>query len=303
MISSPRIVPRITVIGLGGGGIDALETMIERNLRGVDFVAADGDARRLMHSRAGCRVQLGPHIGEEAAEALVRHLDGTQMVFIVAGMGGGTGTDAAPFIARMARERDILTIGVVTRPFAFEGRRRMDAAEEGIAALRDLVDTLIVIPARLAAEHHSISQGEAFWMADQALYQAVRGITDLMVAPGLVDLDYRDLHAILAQMGQGMAGTGEGMGEDRALMAASAAMASLALDDEPGMKGAQGLLVNITGGSDLTLHELDQAACRIHDEVNEDANLIVGMGFDETLAGQVRISVVVAGITPQAAYA
>ncbi|HET9148487.1 MAG TPA: cell division protein FtsZ [Acetobacteraceae bacterium] len=305
--------PKITVIGVGGGGTNAVNNMIALNLPGVDFVVANTDAQQLMLSRAERRVQLGPHItqgngaggrpevgrasAEEAAEDLAQHLDGAHMVFITAGMGGGTGTGAAPVIARMARERNILTVGVVTKPFSFEGKRRMRAAEDGINELQDFVDTLIVIPNQNLFKVASERTGwkEAFQMADHVLYMGVRGITDLMVVPGHVNLDYADIRAVMAEMGKAMMGTGEAEGEDRAIRAADAAISNPLLEDT-NMKGARGLLINITGGSDLTLHELDQAANRIREEVDEDANIMVGMALDESLNGRVRISVVATGI-------
>jgi cell division protein FtsZ len=305
--------PKITVIGVGGGGTNAVNNMIALNLPGVDFVVANTDAQQLMLSRAERRVQLGPHItqgngaggrpevgrasAEEAAEDVARHMDGAHMVFITAGMGGGTGTGAAPVIARMARERNILTVGVVTKPFAFEGRRRMRAAEDGINELQSFVDTLIVIPNQnlFKVANERTGWKEAFQMADHVLYMGVRGVTDLMVVPGLVNLDYADIRSVMAEMGKAMMGTGEAEGEDRALQAAEAAISNPLLEDT-NMKGARGLLINITGGSDLTLHELDLAANRIRAEVDEDANIMVGMALDETLNGRIRISVVATGI-------
>ncbi len=305
--------PRITVIGVGGGGTNAVDNMIALNLQGVDFVVANTDAQQLMHSRADRRVQLGPHLtqglgagakpeigraaAEEAADELMRHLDGTHMVFITAGMGGGTGTGAAPVIARMARERGVLTVGVVTKPFTFEGARRTKAADAGIAELQQFVDTLIVIPNqnlfRLANERTGWQ--EAFKMADHVLYMGVRGVTDLMVAPGLVNLDFADIRTVMAEMGKAMMGTGEAEGENRAIRAAEAAISNPLLEDTS-MAGARGLLINITGGEDMTLFEVDQAANRIREEVAEDANIIFGSAIDENLAGRVRVSVVATGI-------
>ena len=305
--------PKITVIGVGGGGTNAVNNMIALNLPGVEFVVANTDAQQLMLSRAERRVQLGPHItqgngaggrpevgrasAEEAAEDIARHMDGAHMVFITAGMGGGTGTGAAPIIARMARERNILTVGVVTKPFAFEGRRRMRAAEEGINELQSFVDTLIVIPNQnlFKVANERTGWKEAFQLADHVLYMGVRGVTDLMVVPGHVNLDYADIRSVMAEMGKAMMGTGEAEGEDRALQAAEAAISNPLLEDT-NMKGARGLLINITGGSDLTLHELDLAANRIRSEVDEDANIMVGMALDESLNGRIRISVVATGI-------
>jgi cell division protein FtsZ len=310
--------PRITVIGVGGGGTNAVDNMIQLNLQGVDFVVANTDAQQLMHSKSDRRIQLGPHLtqglgagakpeigkaaAEEAADELTRHLDGVHMVFITAGMGGGTGTGAAPVIARMARERGILTVGVVTKPFTFEGARRLKSAEAGISELQQYVDTLIVIPNqnlfRLANE--KTGWKEAFKMADHVLYMGVRGVTDLMVAPGLVNLDFADIRTVMAEMGKAMMGTGEAEGENRAIRAAEAAISNPLLE-ETNMAGARGLLINITGGEDMTLFEVDQAANRIREEVDEDANIIFGSAVDENLAGRIRVSVVATGIdTPVA---
>jgi cell division protein FtsZ len=305
--------PRITVIGVGGGGTNAVDNMITANLQGVEFVVANTDAQQLMHSRADRRIQLGPHItqglgagakpeigkaaAEEASDELARHLDGAHMVFITAGMGGGTGTGAAPVIARMARERNILTVGVVTKPFGFEGVRRSRCADQGIEELQRHVDTLIVIPNqnlfRMANERTTWK--EAFKMADQVLYMGVRGVTDLMMAPGLVNLDFADIRTVMAEMGKAMMGTGEAEGENRAIRAAEAAISNPLLEDTS-MSGAQGLLINITGGDDLTLFEVDQAANRIREEVDEEANIIFGSAIDESLSGRIRVSVVATGI-------
>jgi cell division protein FtsZ len=305
--------PRITVIGVGGGGTNAVDNMLSANLQGVEFVVANTDAQQLMHSRADRRIQLGPHItqglgagakpevgkaaAEEAADELARHLDGAHMVFITAGMGGGTGTGAAPVIARMARERNILTVGVVTKPFGFEGVRRARCADQGIEELQRHVDTLIVIPNqnlfRMANER--TTWREAFKMADQVLYMGVRGVTDLMMAPGLVNLDFADIRTVMAEMGKAMMGTGEAEGENRAIRAAEAAISNPLLEDTS-MAGARGLLINITGGDDLTLFEVDQAANRIREEVDEEANIIFGSAIDETLSGRIRVSVVATGI-------
>ena len=305
--------PRITVIGVGGGGTNAVDNMIQLQLQGVEFVVANTDAQQLTHSRADRRIQLGPHLtqglgagakpeigraaAEEAEDELSRHLDGAHMVFITAGMGGGTGTGAAPVIARMARERGILTVGVVTKPFTFEGIRRAKAAETGIAELQQFVDTLIVIPNqnlfRLANERTGWK--EAFKMADHVLYMGVRGVTDLMVAPGLVNLDFADIRTVMAEMGKAMMGTGEADGDNRAIRAAEAAISNPLLEDTS-MAGARGLLINITGGDDMTLFEVDQAANRIREEVAEDANIIFGSAIDEGLTGRIRVSVVATGI-------
>src|ERR1700712_5585488 len=305
--------PRITVIGVGGGGTNAVDNMIAANLQGVEFVVANTDAQQLMHSRADRRIQLGPHItqglgagakpeigraaAEEAADELYRHLDGAHMCFITAGMGGGTGTGAAPVIARMARGRNILTVGVVTKPFGFEGGRRARCADQGIDELQQYVDTLIVIPNqnlfRMATER--TTWRDAFKMADQVLYMGVRGVTDLMMVHGLVNLDFADIRTVMAEMGKAMMGTGEAEGENRAIRAAEAAISNPLLEDTS-MAGARGLLINITGGEDMTLFEVDQAANRIREEVAEDANIIFGSAIDETLSGRVRVSVVATGI-------
>ncbi|MDR3536726.1 MAG: cell division protein FtsZ [Acetobacteraceae bacterium] len=305
--------PRITVIGVGGGGTNAVDNMIALNLQGVEFVVANTDAQQLMHSRSDRRIQLGPHItqglgagakpeigraaAEEAADELYRHLDGAHMVFITAGMGGGTGTGAAPVIARMARERNILTVGVVTKPFGFEGVRRGRAAEQGIEELQQYVDTLIVIPNQnlFLMANERTTWKDAFKMADQVLYMGVRGVTDLMMVHGLVNLDFADIRTVMAEMGKAMMGTGEAEGENRSIRAAEAAINNPLLEDTS-MSGARGLLINITGGEDLTLFEVDQAANRIREEVDEEANVIFGSAIDETLNGRIRVSVVATGI-------
>jgi len=305
--------PRITVIGVGGGGCNAVNNMITLNLPGVDFVAANTDAQQLQRSLSERRIQLGPHLtqgngaggrpevgkasADEASEELAKHLENTHMVFITAGMGGGTGTGAAPVIARMARERNILTVGVVTKPFAFEGKRRMRAAEEGINELQAYVDTLIVIPNQnlFKVANERTGWKEAFEMADNVLYMGVRGVTDLMVLPGIVNLDYADIRSVMSEMGKAMMGTGEAEGEDRAIRAAEAAISNPLLEDT-NMKGARGLLINITGGHDVTLFEIDQAAHRIGEEVDKDANIMFGMSLDESLTGRIRVSVVATGI-------
>ncbi len=310
--------PRISVIGVGGGGTNAVDNMINLNLQGVEFIVANTDAQQLLHSRADRRIQLGPHLtqglgagakpeigraaAEEAADELDRHLTGAHMVFITAGMGGGTGTGAAPVIARMARERGILTVGVVTKPFGFEGVRRGRSADQGIEELQQYVDTLIVIPNqnlfRMATERTTWK--DAFKMADQVLYMGVRGVTDLMMVHGLVNLDFADIRTVMAEMGKAMMGTGEAEGENRAIRAAEAAINNPLLEDTS-MAGARGLLINITGGEDLTLFEVDQAANRIREEVDEEANVIFGSAIDESLNGRIRVSVVATGIdTPKA---
>jgi cell division protein FtsZ len=305
--------PRICVIGVGGGGTNAVDNMIALNLPGVEFIVANTDAQQLMRSRADRRIQLGPTItqgngaggkpevgrlsAEEAEADLERHLEGVHMVFITAGMGGGTGTGAAPVIARLARKHDILTVGVVTKPFSFEGVKRARAAEAGISELQQYVDTLIIIPNqnlfRIANEHTSWK--EAFQMADNVLYMGVRGVTDLMVVPGLVNLDFADIRTVMSEMGKAMMGTGEAEGDNRSVRAAEAAISNPLLEDT-NMAGARGLLINITGGEDMTLFEVDQAANRIREEVDEEANIIFGSAIDSSLNGRIRVSVVATGI-------
>ncbi|MDB5415804.1 MAG: cell division protein FtsZ [Rubritepida sp.] len=305
--------PRIAVIGVGGGGTNAVNNMINLGLDGVEFIVANTDAQALVNSRAERRVQLGPHLtqglgagakpeigraaAEEATDELARHLEGCHMVFVTAGMGGGTGTGAAPVIARMARERGILTVGVVTKPFDFEGPKRKRSADLGLEELQQFVDTLIVIPNqnlfRLANERTTFA--EAFKMADNVLYMGVRGVTDLMVNPGLVNLDFADIRTVMAEMGKAMMGTGESEGEDRAVKAAEAAISNPLLEDTS-MRGAKGVLINITGGLDMTLFEVDEAAMRIRREVDEDANIIFGSSIDEQMNGRIRVSVVATGI-------
>lgn len=307
------LTPRITVFGVGGAGGNAVNNMIEKELDGVEFVVANTDAQALQSSRAQARIQMGvkvteglgagarPSIGaaaaEETIESIVDHLAGAHMCFITAGMGGGTGTGAAPIIAQAARELGVLTVGVVTKPFQFEGAKRMRQAEEGVEALQKVVDTLIIIPNqnlfRLANEKTTFT--EAFSLADDVLYQGVKGVTDLMVRPGLINLDFADVRAVMDEMGKAMMGTGEAEGEDRAIQAAEKAIANPLLD-EISLRGAKGVLINITGGYDLTLFELDEAANRIREEVDPDANIIVGSTLDTTLDGMMRVSVVATGI-------
>jgi cell division protein FtsZ len=314
-----ELKPRIMVCGVGGAGGNAVNNMIVSGLTGVDFIVANTDAQALASSRAERIIQIGlqateglgagskPEVGrtaaEEAIEEIRDHISGAHMVFITAGMGGGTGTGAAPVIAQAAREMGILTVGVVTKPFHFEGGRRMRVAETGIGELQKSVDTLIVIPNqnlfRVANEKTTFA--DAFSMADQVLYSGVACITDLMVKEGLINLDFADVRAIMASMGKAMMGTGEASGERRAVLAAEAAIANPLLD-ETSMRGARGLLISITGGSDLTLYEVDEAASRIRQEVDEDANIILGATFDSALDGVVRVSVVATGID-QAAIA
>lgn len=308
-----ELKPRITVVGVGGAGGNAVNNMIRSQLEGVDFLVANTDAQALGQSRAEHRIQLGTHItqglgagsrpdvgraaAEEAMEDIVTQLRGANMAFIAAGMGGGTGTGAAPVVARAARELGILTVGVVTKPFHFEGVHRMRLAEAGIQDLAEYVDTLIIIPNqnlfRIANEKTTFA--DAFSMADEVLYSGVRGVTDLMVMPGLINLDFADVRAVMGEMGKAMMGTGEASGERRALDAAEAAIANPLLDDTS-MKGAKGVLINITGGPDMTLFEVDEAANRIRSEVDEDAYIIFGSAFDETLDGRIRVSVVATGI-------
>ena len=305
--------PRITVFGVGGAGGNAVNNMISAGLQGVDFVVANTDAQALTMSKAERIIQMGtqvteglgagsqPEVGRAAAEEVIDeirdHLNGVHMVFVTAGMGGGTGTGAAPVIAKAARELGILTVGVVTKPFHFEGQRRMRFAEAGIVELQKVVDTQLIIPNqnlfRVANEKTTFA--DAFAMADQVLYSGVACITDLMVKEGLINLDFADVRAVMREMGKAMMGTGEASGEKRALTAAEAAIANPLIDDAS-MKGARGLLISITGGKDLTLYEVDEAATRIREEVDQDANIIVGATFDESLEGIIRVSVVATGI-------
>ncbi|MEA2863023.1 MAG: cell division protein FtsZ [Bradyrhizobium sp.] len=308
-----ELKPRITVFGVGGAGGNAVNNMITAGLQGVDFVVANTDAQALTMSKAQRIIQMGtqvtqglgagsqPDVGAAAAEEVLDeirdHLSGANMVFVTAGMGGGTGTGAAPVIAKTARDMGILTVGVVTKPFHFEGQRRMRTAESGIGQLHKVVDTLLIIPNqnlfRVANEKTTFA--DAFAMADQVLYSGVACITDLMVKEGLINLDFADVRAVMREMGKAMMGTGEASGDKRALTAAEAAIANPLIDDSS-MKGARGLLISITGGKDLTLFEVDEAATRIREEVDQDANIIVGATFDESLDGIIRVSVVATGI-------
>jgi cell division protein FtsZ len=310
---SVELKPRIVVIGVGGAGGNAVNNMIGAGLDGVEFIVANTDAQALALSRADRKVQLGggitqglgagmrPEIGEQSAEEsldeILEHLDGAHMLFVAAGMGGGTGTGAAPVIARAARERGILTVGIVTKPFQFEGSRRMKLAEQGIENLYGSVDTMITIPNqnlfRVATEQTTMS--DAFSMADEVLHSGVRGVTDLMVVPGLINLDFNDVRTVMDEMGKAMMGTGEATGERRAIEAAEAAINNPLLDDVS-LKGAKGVLINITGGRDLTLYEVDEAASLIRGQVDEDANIIVGSALDNDLDGIVRVSVVATGV-------
>ncbi|MFL5111231.1 MAG: cell division protein FtsZ [Microvirga sp.] len=314
-----ELKPRITVFGIGGAGGNAVNNMIEAGLLGCEFVVANTDAQALSSSKAARIIQMGvgvtqglgagsqPEVGRAAAEEVIDEirdqLSGAHMAFITAGMGGGTGTGAAPVIARAARDMGILTVGVVTKPFQFEGMRRARVAEAGVNELQEAVDTLIVIPNqnlfRVANEKTTFA--DAFAMADQVLYSGVACITDLMVKEGLINLDFADVRAVMREMGKAMMGTGEASGDKRALTAAEAAIANPLIDDSS-MKGAKGLLISITGGKDLTLFEVDEAATRIREEVDQDANIIVGATFDEALDGLIRVSVVATGIE-QAAIA
>jgi len=308
-----ELKPRITVFGVGGGGGNAVNNMITAGLRGVEFVVANTDAQALTMSKSERLIQLGAHVteglgagsqpevgraaAEECIDEIVDHLSSTHMCFVTAGMGGGTGTGAAPVVARAAREKGILTVGVVTKPFHFEGQRRMKTADFGIEELQKCVDTLIVIPNqnlfRLANDKTTFA--DAFAMADQVLYSGVACITDLMVKEGLINLDFADVRSVMREMGKAMMGTGEASGEGRAMAAAEAAISNPLLD-ETSMKGARGLLISITGGRDLTLFEVDEAATRIREEVDQDANIILGATFDEDLEGVIRVSVVATGI-------
>lgn len=318
-LSLPKAVelkPRIVVIGVGGAGGNAVNNMIGAGLDGVEFVVANTDAQALALSRADRKVQMGtgitqglgagmrPEIGEESAEEsldeILEHIDGAHMLFVAAGMGGGTGTGAAPVIARAARERGILTVGIVTKPFMFEGSRRMNLAEQGIENLYASVDTMITIPNqnlfRVATENTTMS--DAFSMADEVLHSGVRGVTDLMVVPGLINLDFNDVRTVMDEMGKAMMGTGESTGERRAVEAAESAINNPLLDDVS-LKGAKGVLINITGGKDLTLYEVDEAASLIRGQVDENANIIVGSALDDNLDGIVRVSVVATGVDSQ----
>ena len=312
-----EIKPRITVVGVGGAGGNAVNNMISAALEGVEFIVANTDAQALGQSLADRRVQLGititqglgagarPEVGRQAAEEalpeILQLLDGANMVFVTAGMGGGTGTGAAPVIAAAAREQGILTIGVVTKPFHFEGRRRMQSAEQGITELEKVVDTLIVIPNQnlFKIANEKTTFADAFKMADDVLHMGVRGVTDLMVMPGLINLDFADIRTVMGEMGKAMMGTGEAEGPDRSRVAAESAISNPLLEDHS-MKGAKGVLINITGGLDMTLHEVDEAANRIREEVDAEANIIFGSTFDATMQGRMRVSVVATGIAAMA---
>lgn len=309
--------PKITIFGVGGAGGNAVNNMILSNLEGVEFWVANTDAQALEHSLSNSRMQLGskstkglgagshPEVGklsaEESIEDIKNILENTNMVFITAGMGGGTGTGAAPVIAKVAKDMGILTVGVVTKPFHFEGARRMKIAELGLEELNKFVDTLIVIPNqnlfRIANENTTFA--DAFKMADNVLHSGVRGITDLITMPGLINLDFADIRTVMSEMGKAMMGTGEADGENRAVLAAEAAISNPLLDHSS-MKGARGVLINITGGTDMTLFQVDAAANRIREEVDTDANIIFGSAFNANLEGKLRVSVVATGIESKA---
>jgi len=309
----PNLHPQITVLGVGGSGGNAVNNMINSNLEGVDFAIANTDAQALQISNCNKKIQLGiqstrglgagmrPDIGKVAAEETLNEisemLEGSHMLFIAAGMGGGTGTGAAPVIAKLAREKGILTVGVVTKPFHFEGSQRMKLADKGLEELQQYVDTLLTIPNqnlfRIANEKTTFA--DAFKMADDVLYCGVRGVTDLMVQPGLINLDFSDVKTVMSEMGKAMMGTGEASGENRSVKAAEAAISNPLIDDVS-LKGAKGLIINIMGGNDITLYEVDEAANRIKQEVDDDANIIYGTTCDDRLEGSVRVSIVATGI-------
>lgn len=312
-----HLKPRITVIGVGGGGGNAISNMMAKNLEGVDFVVANTDAQALALSPAGRKIQLGleitqglgagarPEIGrlaaEEAREDIERELQDSNMVFITAGMGGGTGSGAAPVVAKIAKEKGVLTVGVVTKPFAFEGKKRMENAESALETFINEVDSIIVIPNqnlfRIADKNTTLK--DAFVKADEVLYDGVRSITDLMIMPGLINLDFADVKRIMEDKGKAIMGTGEAEGEDRARIAAEQALSNPILDD-CSMKGAKGVLINITGGSDITLMEIDEAVNIIREEVDDNAEIIFGSSYDDTLSGRIRVSIVVTGIDDDA---
>ncbi len=314
---APDLKPRITVIGVGGAGGNAVNNMIKCHLEGVEFVVGNTDAQALAHSEAERKIQLGrnitqglgagsrPDVGraaaEEAIDEITEHLQGSSMVFITAGMGGGTGTGAAPVIARAAREQGILTVGVVTKPFQFEGLNRMRVAEAGLEELQLYVDTLIIIPNQnlFRIANQKTTFAEAFKIADHVLYSGVRGVTDLMVMPGLINLDFADIRQVMSEMGKAMMGTGEAEGDKRALNAAEEAISNPLLEDVS-MQGARGVLINISGGLDMTLFEVDETANRVRDEVDPEANIIFGSTFDESLEGRMRVSVIATGIDAEA---
>lgn len=305
--------PRISVIGVGGGGGNAVNNMIAKKLEGVDFIVANTDAQALANSSCERKIQLGvetthglgagacPEIGRAAAEEaqaeIEKEIEGANMVFITAGMGGGTGSGAAPVVARIAKQKGILTIGVITKPFQFEGKKRYQIAEKAVEDFISSVDSIIIIPNQnlFRIADKSTTLADAFVMADNVLYSGVRSITDLMMMPGLINLDFADIKSIMQDKGKAIMGTGEAEGEDRAIKAAEQALSNPLLDDS-NMNGAKGVLINITGGTDITLFEIDEAANRIKEEVDEDANIIFGSSFDENLAGKIRVSIVATGI-------
>ena len=313
MVPQSTHQPRITVVGVGGAGTNAVSNMIKSDLRGASFVVANTDIQCLEGHAAETKVHLGqklteglgagadPEVGAAAAEEsydeVSEAIRGSHMVFITAGMGGGTGSGAAPVVARAAREQGILTVAVVTKPFAFEGSRRMKYAEAAIEELQNVADTVIVIPNqnlfRIATERTTLQ--DAFKMADEVLYKGVRGVTDLMIVPGYINLDFNDIKTVMSEMGQAMMGTGEAEEERRAIVAAEMAISSPLLDGIS-MSGARGVLINITGGVDMTLYEVDEAANRIREEVDPDANIIFGTSFDEGMNGKIRVSVVATGL-------
>jgi len=312
IVEQNSMTARIKVIGIGGGGSNAVNTMITASLSGVDFMVANTDAQSLEASEAAVRIQLGglvtkglgaganPEIGRRAAledqEKIREYLDGSDMIFITAGMGGGTGTGGAPVIARVAREVGALTVGVVTKPFMFEGKKRMRQAEDGIEELKRNVDTLIVIPNQrlLSIAAKTTTMLEAFHKADDVLLQAVRGISDLIITPGLINLDFADVRTVMAEMGLALMGTASASGENRAIEAAQKAISSPLLEDIS-IQGARGVLINITGGPDLCLHEVNEAASMIQEEAHEDANIIFGAVIDENLTDEIRITVIATG--------
>lgn len=310
---SLELKPRIVVIGVGGAGGNAVNNMISSGLDGVEFIVANTDAQALAMSKTDCRIQIGgeiteglgagmrPEVGEisaqESLSEIMEHLDGAHMLFVAAGMGGGTGTGAAPVIAQAARDQGILTVAIVTKPFQFEGIKRMKIAEQGLEKLYSSVDTLITIPNQnlFRVANESTTMTDAFAMADEVLHSGVRSITDLMVVPGQINLDFADVRTTMDEMGKAMMGTGEATGERRAIEAAESAISNPLLDDVS-LKGAKGVLINITGGTDLTLYEVDEAASLIRGQVDEDANIIVGSAEDKDLDGIVRVSVVATGV-------
>lgn len=309
-----HLKPRISVIGVGGGGGNAVNNMINQNLEGVDFIVANTDAQALANSKSNTKIQLGlettqglgaganPEIGklsaEEALSEIEKELEGVNMVFITAGMGGGTGSGAAPVVAKLAKEKGILTVGVVTKPFEFEGRKRSEIAKQSIEEFTKVVDSIIIIPNQnlFRVADKSTTLADAFVMADNVLYAGIRSITDLMMMPGLINLDFADVKCIMEDQGKAIMGTGEAEGDNRALMAAEQALSNPLLDD-CSVSGAKGVLINITGGNDITLFEIDEAANRIKEEIDEDAQIIFGSSFDEALSGKIRVSIVATGIS------